>query len=96
MTAAATPGNQNSQTSIGHARQSISRVMFKRTPILSSVKNSDVPPSEMKGSVIPLVGTSARTTLMLKNAWMMMVAVMPKARKRANGSVESRAARRPR
>ncbi len=42
-----------------HARQSISRVRFSSTPMLASVKNRDVPPEEMKGSGMPLVGTSA-------------------------------------
>jgi len=35
---------------------------------------------------MPLVGSRASTTLMLKNAWISTAVVMPKARKRANGS----------
>ena len=34
----------------------------------ASVKKSEVPPEEMKGSGIPLVGSSESTTLMLKKA----------------------------
>ena len=44
---------------LSRARQSISRVMFSSTPMLASVTNRDVPPKEMNGSVIPLVGSSA-------------------------------------
>ncbi len=36
--------------------------------MLASVQNSDVPPCEISGSGIPLVGTSDSTTLILKNA----------------------------
>ena len=46
--------------------------------MLARVKKSEVPPEEMRGSGMPLVGTRDRTTLMLKNAWRRMVAVMPK------------------
>ena len=49
------------------------------------VKNSDVPPEEMSGSGIPLVGTSDSTTLILKNACSRIATVMPKAVRRANG-----------
>ena len=63
--------------------------------MLASVKNRDVPPEEMNGSVMPLVGTSASTTLMLKNAWIRIVAVMPKARKRAKGSFDRQRGTQP-
>src|ERR1700722_12970930 len=45
--------------------QSMSRVMLSRTPMLAKVTKSEVPPKEMKGSVMPLVGSRATTTLML-------------------------------
>ena len=70
--------------------------MFNSTPIPARVKKSEVPPKEMNGSVIPLVGTSAMATLMLKKAWINTALVSPKARKRAKGSVERNAARSPR
>ena len=70
--------------------------MFNSTPIPARVKKSEVPPKEMNGSVIPLVGTSAMATLMLKKAWISTAEVSPKARKRAKGSVERNAARSPR
>ena len=70
--------------------------MFSKTPMLASVMNTAVPPDEMKGSGMPFVGTSANTTEMLKNAWIRIMVVRPKARKRANGSVDRIAARRPR
>ncbi len=62
----------------------------------ASVMNSDVPPEEINGSGIPFVGTSDSTTLMLKNAWIKIVAVIPTARNCANGSRASIAARSPR
>ena len=64
--------------------------------MLANVKKSEVPPEEMKGSGIPLVGRSERTTLMLKKACSRMAVVMPKAVRRAKGSVERKAVRRPR
>jgi hypothetical protein len=66
----------------------MSRVMLRRTPMQARVTKSEVPPKEMKGSVMPLVGSRATTTLMLKNAWMRTALVRPKAMKRAKGSVE--------
>lgn len=56
--------------------------------MLAKVKKRLVPPLEMKGSGIPLVGRRESTTLMLKKAWSRMAVVMPKAVRRANGSVE--------
>ncbi len=70
--------------------------MFRRMPIPARVKKRLVPPEEMKGRGIPLVGRRERTTLMLKKAWSRMAVVMPKAVRRANGSVERKAVRRPR
>ena len=64
--------------------------------MLARVINTLVPPEEMNGSGIPLVGSNATTTLMLKNACTRIVTVSPNARKRANGSVDSTAARSPR
>ena len=40
----------------------------------------------MNGKGMPLVGIMPSTTLMLMSAWMTTIAVMPVARKRANGS----------
>ena len=70
--------------------------MFNNTPILASVTNTLVPPDEINGSGIPLVGTNANTTLILKNACTRMALVYPNARNRANGSVERNAALSPR
>ena len=64
--------------------------------MLARVKNIEVPPEEISGSGMPLVGTSESTTLILKKACSRMVVVMPKATRRANGSWERKAARRPR
>ncbi len=58
------------------------------------VKKRLVPPEEMKGNGIPLVGSSESTTLMLKKAWRRIAVVIPKAVRRANGSVERKAVRR--
>ena len=57
--------------------QSISRVTLSSTPIQASVTKTLVPPEEMNGSGMPLVGSSASTTLMLKKAWMRMAVVRP-------------------
>jgi hypothetical protein len=57
-------------------------------PMLASVQKSEVPPEEISGSGMPLVGTSDSTTLMLKKACSRMVVVMPKATRRAKGSWE--------
>ena len=54
--------------------------------MLASVQKSEVPPEEIKGSGMPLVGTRESTTLMLKKAWRRMLVVMPKATRRAKGS----------
>ena len=62
------------------------RVMFSRMPMLASVTNTEVPPDDISGSGIHLVGTSDNTTLMLKKACSTMVVVMPNATSRANGS----------
>jgi len=48
--------------------QSAFLVMLSRMPMLASVQKMDVPPKEMSGRGIPLVGTSESTTLMLKKA----------------------------
>ncbi len=49
-------------------RHSTCLEMFSRIPILANVKKSEVPPLEMKGNGIPLVGRRERTTLILKKA----------------------------
>ena len=59
----------------------------------ASVMNTLVPPDEINGSGIPLVGSSASTTLMLKNACTRIAVVNPNARNRANGSLDKNAAR---
>ncbi len=64
--------------------------------MLANVQNSEVPPEEISGNGIPLVGTSESTTLILKKAWSRMAVVSPKAVNRANGSWERKAARNPR
>ncbi len=64
--------------------------------MLASVINTHVPPDEINGSGIPFVGSSASTTLILKNAWISIADVSPNARNRANGSVDRNAARSPR
>ena len=50
----------------------------------------------MKGSGMPLVGIMPKTTLMLMSACTTTMAVMPVARKRANGSCVFMATRMPR
>jgi hypothetical protein len=62
--------------------------MLRRIPMLARVKKRLVPPEEMKGNGIPLVGRSERTTEMLKKACSKIAVVMPKAVRRAKGSVE--------
>ena len=57
--------------------------------MLARVKNRQVPPEEMNGSGIPLVGSSESTTLMLKKACSRMAVVMPKAVRRAKGSCDA-------
>ena len=42
--------------------------MLSKMPIPANLKKRLVPPEEMNGSGIPLVGRSERTTLMLKKA----------------------------
>jgi hypothetical protein len=42
--------------------------IFSNIPIPASVKNKLVPPEEINGSEIPLVGSCEGTTLMLKKA----------------------------
>jgi hypothetical protein len=42
--------------------------MLRRMPMPERVKKRLVPPEEMKGRGIPLVGSNERTTLMLKKA----------------------------
>jgi len=49
-------------------RQSTFFEILRRMPMLARVKNRLVPPEEMNGSGMPLVGSSERTTLMLKKA----------------------------
>ena len=66
------------------------RLMLSRMPMLASVQNSDVPPCEISGSGMPLLGTSDSTTLMLKKACSRIVVVMPKATSRAKGSCSGR------
>ena len=68
--------------------QSISRVIFNSTPMQARVTKMLVPPEEIIGSGKPLVGNRARTTLILKNACTSTIVVNPKARNRANGSVD--------
>src|ERR1017187_4927218 len=70
--------------------------MLRRTPMLAKVQNSEVPPEEIKGKGIPLVGTRESTTRMLKKAWSRMLVVMPKATRGAKGSCERKAVRKPR
>ena len=60
------------------------------------VKKSEVPPEEINGSGMPLAGSSESTTLILKKACSRIVAVMPKAVRRAKGSWERKAIRSPR
>ena len=62
--------------------------MFSSTPIEVRVTKSEVPPEEISGNGIPLVGTSDSTTLMLKNACKRIALVIPKEANRANGSRE--------
>ena len=42
--------------------------MLSRTPMVQRVMKIEVPPEEINGSGMPLVGTRLRTTLMLKKA----------------------------
>ena len=72
------------------------REMFSKIPTLASVQNSDVPPCEIIGRGMPLLGTSESTTLMLKKACYRIDVVMPKATSRAKGSVQRKAVRSPR
>src|SRR6202011_4753169 len=62
------------------ATQSISRVIFNSTPMPARVIKIEVPPEEINGSGIPFVGSSASTTLILKNAWIKIAVVNPHAR----------------
>ena len=58
--------------------------------------SSDDPPKLTNGSGMPLVGSSPRTTLMLKNAWTAIIAVRPSARNAPKRSGARIAVRRPR
>ena len=63
--------------------------------MLARVTKTEVPPEEISGSGIPLVGTSASTTLMLKKACSRIAVVMPKAVRRAKESLERNAGAQP-
>src|ERR1700679_151397 len=65
--------------------QSISRVIFSSTPMLASVIKSEVPPEEINGSGIPFVGSSASTTLILKNACIKIAVVIPNEKNSQSG-----------
>ena len=56
---------------------------------------SEEPPALMKGSVMPVIGSSATTTPMLMNAWTHSHVVIPAARRAPNVSGAPRAVRIP-
>ena len=53
---------------------------FSRIPSDASVTSSELPPKLIIGSGMPFVGTMPSTTLILKNAWITSIVVMPSAR----------------
>ncbi len=56
------------ETAQSPALQSTFLVMLSRMPMLARVQASEVPPEEMSGRGMPLVGSRESTTLMLKKA----------------------------
>ena len=56
---------------------------------------SDDPPAEMKGSVMPVIGTTATTTPMLMNACTHSQVVIPAASRAPKVSGAARAVRKP-
>jgi hypothetical protein len=70
--------------------------IFSNTPTAASVGTRDEPPYEMKGRGIPFVGTSDRTTLILKSACVTIPATKPKANNIPNRSGASNDVRSPR
>jgi hypothetical protein len=59
---------------------SVCWLTFNNTPTLASITNKLDPPYEIKGSGMPLVGSKASTTLMLKKACTTIMVVTPTAR----------------
>jgi hypothetical protein len=57
---------------------------------------SDDPPYEMKGSVIPVIGTRLATTAIFTHAWNTSQVVMPAARSAPVASLARSAMRMPR
>jgi hypothetical protein len=67
-------------STLGQAgRYSVCWLIFSSTPTLASIMNRLDPPYEINGSGIPLVGSSASTTLMLKKACTTIIVVTPMA-----------------
>ena len=69
--------------------------MDSRIPAAARLIDRLEPPAETKGSVMPVMGTSATTTAMLMNAWMHSQAVMPAASSAPNVSGAVSAVRTP-
>ena len=69
--------------------------MESRIPTAAKLTTSDEPPALMKGSVMPVTGSSATTTAMLTNAWKHSQAVMPAASSAPNVSGARSAVRIP-
>ena len=53
--------------------------MDRRIPTAAKLTTSDEPPWDTNGRVMPVTGTSARTTHMLIVAWKQIQAVIPAA-----------------
>ena len=51
--------------------------IFSKIPTDRRVIKIDDPPDEIKGSGIPFVGRSPNTTLILTNAWIMIISTIP-------------------
>src|SRR4030095_1405202 len=70
--------------------------ILSNTPTAASVGTKDDPPYEMNGSGMPLVGTSDRTTLILKRAWVTIAVTKPRANSIPNRSGANSDVRIPR
>src|SRR5262249_57496587 len=76
------------------AGTSCCEMLSSRPPAIQHA-TSEEPPYETNGSAMPLVGTSARTTLTLIAAWTTSIAVAPAASRAALASGARRAALSP-
>ena len=67
-------------------------IKLSKIPILAKVKTSDVPPNEISGSGMPVIGSIPVTAPILITAWLIIIAPMPPPSNRAKRSSQRRTA----